>query len=269
VTHHEQGLIDEETYGRIAARLATNPQTGRRQPDAPRFPLTGLVRCARCDTPMGGQRTSAVGGKQWLFYICPACGRSKSNTKVEMALRRLLAAIPLDASAGVARSAARTRTQGKRAGTGDTPAALERRLAVLDERVGRLLTLHLDGAITPVEYASARAQTLAERERVIAARLQHTADVPPVDMARAGVQRVARERLSQLASWLPALDDMDAQARNRLYRTCVTVLVLDCPTDALTVHWQPWLAQHRGLADETVRLPRGRGSRPLLQGDGG
>jgi hypothetical protein len=265
VTHHEQGLIDEETYGRIQERLATNPQTGRRQPAAPRFPLTGLVRCARCDTPMGGERTSGVGGKQWLYYICSACGRSKSNAKVETALRRLLATIPLDTEAGVARSAARTRTQGKRGLTQDTPAALERRLAVLDERVGRLLTLHLDGAITPVEYASARAQTLSERERVIAARLQHTALAPPVDMARAGVQRVARERLSQLASWLPALDDMTAAERNRLYRTCVTVLVLDCPTDMLTVHWQPWLAQHRGLADETVRLPRGRGSRPLRE----
>jgi DNA invertase Pin-like site-specific DNA recombinase len=265
VTHHQQGLIDEETYGRIQERLATNPQTGRRQPAAPRFPLTGLVRCARCDSPMGGERTSGVGGKQWLFYICPACGRSKSNAKVETALRRLLATIPLDTEAGVARSAARTRTQGKRAHTQDTPATLERRLAVLDERVGRLLTLHLDGAITPVEYASARAQTLSERERVIAAQLQHTALAPPVDMARAGMQRVARERLSQLASWLPALDDMTAAERNRLYRTCVTVLVLDCPTDILTVHWQPWLAQHRGLADETARLPRGRGSRPLRE----
>jgi hypothetical protein len=176
-----------------------------------------------------------------------------------------LPTIPLDTEAGVARSAARTRTQGKRAHTQDTPATLERRLAVLDERVGRLLTLHLDGAITPVEYASARAQTLSERERVIAAQLQHTALAPPVDMARAGMQRVARERLSQLASWLPALDDMTAAERNRLYRTCVTVLVLDCPTDILTVHWQPWLAQHRGLADETARLPRGRGSRPLRE----
>jgi DNA invertase Pin-like site-specific DNA recombinase len=138
VTHHEQGLIDEETYGRIQERLATNPQTGRRQPAAPRFPLTGLVRCARCDSPMGGERTSGVGGKQWLYYICPACGRSKSNAKVETALRRLLATIPLDTEAGVARSAARTRTQGKRGLTQDTPAALERRLAVLDERVGRL-----------------------------------------------------------------------------------------------------------------------------------
>jgi DNA invertase Pin-like site-specific DNA recombinase len=271
VTRHAHGLIDEETYQRIQERLATHQHTGRRAPESARFPLTGLVRCARCDAPMHGNRTAKTTHAPWFFYLCAVCGQSKSNTKVEGALQRALAAIPLDAGQ-IARSVGRARTRGKRPrdGTGVPPAALERRLGVLDERLGKLLTLHLDGAITPVEYTAARQQTLAERERLVAAQL-HVVTPPahapaaPSDETRAAALHTAQQRLQALAAWLPLLAEMEPAERNRRYRSCVTHLALDCPTDTVTIHWQPWLATVRGLADETVRLPRGRGSRPITE----
>lgn len=48
----EEPILDEETYARMQALLASR-RRGRR-PKAERYELSGLARCQRCDRPLGG-----------------------------------------------------------------------------------------------------------------------------------------------------------------------------------------------------------------------
>jgi hypothetical protein len=63
-------IIDEETFLKVQLVLGERGYTKvKKRPANPAFPLTGLVRCGRCSTPLAGSSPQSH-GRRYPYYRC-------------------------------------------------------------------------------------------------------------------------------------------------------------------------------------------------------
>ena len=163
---HWRGIVSWEDHERLLAlaqvrredwhqaqgRVRRGEPSGRSTPT--KWPLSGLLRCHRCQ---GVLTTSATRRKQWVYRCPPAgnggCGCTSVNAaKAEVALVEQVAA-HIDSPA-FAKAVERVVRR-----TGDSPlAAVSQQLAEDRAYLGTLADMLGDRALTPDEYARARAR---------------------------------------------------------------------------------------------------------------
>jgi hypothetical protein len=176
-------------------------------------------------------------------YHCPYCGKSKSNRKIEKALRTLLDTIPLSAE----RIAAAGSTQGSATGSVE----VEQQLARLQKRRATLMEMKADAESEDDKRAAQEAldknaRDLAElrTQQVAAARAQAADHAVAVTVAW----------LERLGSWTELLDGASVVERNEVYRKLMARCTVDFAAATLTVEWQPAIARLTGHAVQTVSL---------------
>lgn len=240
---HEYPLIDEATWLTCQARLATNQNVGQERTAGAVYSLSGLVRCAACRHP---RPDGTPGDRQRVFgrpanngttatYYCPGCGKTRSTTKVEHAVRHLVEAIPLgvDAIAAVDYQESDTATQAQER-TAEVSAAIER----LHTRRQKLTLGWADGTVSPSDYSAAITATDAE----LTALHGQLDDVGQHQTDQAGLERM-RAWLARQESWTALLDVAKATERNAVYREAISMVALDYSSNTISLTWTPSIAR--------------------------
>ncbi len=249
MSNHGAPIVSVEMWQAAQDRLAQNTNRGQQRGKEPGYPLTGLLFCAgtpgkTCtDAPkrMHGQRDES--GK-YPFYLCPYCGKSKSQRKIEKALRSLLETIPvgLDAVAAVSLKDAPNTTQA---------ADVEQQITKLQTRRAKLMTRWADAATPDDEQAAQDAIDLTDAEltslrvKSLEATREHVADKTLTG---------AVEWLKGIDNWAELLDDTTAAEQNEVYRNIVSRCTVDIPGNTMAVEWLPWAAKLTGETEQTVPL---------------
>lgn len=241
---HDAPLVDRETWQAVQARLAMNSNLGQQRAAGPQYPLTGLIWCEACQKRVHGQPDET--GK-YPFYHCPYCGRSKSNRKVERALQRLLADVPIgtEVVAALYEYDAHAVDDQMAAQAGEITARIER----LQERRTRLTILYAEGQIPATEYRSALSQTDTERDALRAeqdALSRNQTDDYATGATLAWLQTVT--------NWTGIFEGASIERRHEVYCQCIAGCYVDFAANTLRVRWLPAIARLTRRDEQVISL---------------
>lgn len=194
-------LITTALFEQVQARLKGNsrPRAYRRS-----FRFAGLIACGVC----GGAVVGDVKKGRYTYYRCshrrgPCSEGYLREEAVGEALRSALAAalhLPPPLEAALRDAAAKCAAEEQQLRSAERP-ELERRLRVLDERLGALLDLRLGGAVSDAEYAAKRTELVGAqakiRERLAAFELAPDGIPERVDWFIATCQRLPETLLAR------------------------------------------------------------------------
>jgi len=260
-SEHGCPLVSVEMWTAAQERLAQNQNRGQKRGTEPAYSLTGLIFCAgtldkKCaDAPRRIHGQIARAGDYYrdgepsntaayAMYHCPYCGKTRSNAKVEKALRRLLETIPvgLDAVAAVSSTGPQNAER-----VGD----VEQQVTKLQARRAKLMTRWADAATPDDEQAAQDAIDLTDTElAALRVKSMETTRGHIADKTLTG----AVEWLRGIDNWTELLEDTTPAERNEVYRNIVSRCTLDFAANMLTVAWLPWAARLTGEAEQTVPL---------------
>lgn len=191
-------ILDVETWEKVRAILEDPARSASTRDNRLKYPLGPIARC-RCGSPMHvhierWKKTDGNTGEMpRLLCDDTACATGIGYDKVEEAVT----AAVLDRLDDETWNRLRTASRGA---TVDT--------AAVDEKLGRLWTMVLDGTIEPEEYAEAKARWVGEMVAATSA----PAELPDVDGLR--------------AAW----PELGAQERQLVYRAAIRTLTIGAAT---------------------------------------
>jgi hypothetical protein len=246
---HDCPIVSPEMWQKAQDRLAGNVNRGQQHREAePKYPLTGLLLCSQDAKRLHGQLAAYykddVPTKRYETYHCPYCGKSKSNRKVEKALRGLLETIPLE----VDRITAEASVHGS--STLRTEEIVQQ-IAKLQARRAKLMARWADATTPDEEQAAQDAIDLTDRELAdLRIRQTEVAREQTADQTIAATLRW----LEDISSWTEILDHATAAERNDVYRHLLSSLSVDFAANTLTMEWLPAIAKLTGQDVQTVSL---------------
>lgn len=131
------------------------------------FPLKGVLVCGECGRKITASYSRGNGGK-YGYYHCPKCGVRAAVLDVENALRRKINSLAMTEEAlAHLESVVKDMMNDQFSGKVKAKEQAQKRLAGLEEQLGRLIHLHITNGIDRKRYDAKRADL---EWRIIAAR---------------------------------------------------------------------------------------------------